>query len=74
MENTRRYDIVRRENEKAAFFLEGAPELSAAKSRVEELLKFWPGEYQIIDLETKQVVLSISEPLATPGPATIPSA
>jgi hypothetical protein len=60
MEMTRRFDIVRKENEKAAFWLEGAPELSVAKSRVEELLSFWPGEYQIFDLETKQVVLTSS--------------
>ena len=46
METSRRYDIVRRENEKAAFWLEGAPELGAANSRVEELPSFWPGEYQ----------------------------
>jgi hypothetical protein len=56
MDTIRRYDIVRREGEKAAFWLEGAPELSAAKTRVEELLSFWPGEYQIFDLETKQAV------------------
>jgi hypothetical protein len=60
METSRRYDIVRRESEKAVFWLEGAPELSIAKSRVEELLAFWPGEYQIFDLETKQVVLTTS--------------
>jgi hypothetical protein len=60
METSRRYDIVRRENEKAAFWLEGAPELDVAKSRVEELLSFWPGEYQIFDLETRQVVLTSS--------------
>jgi hypothetical protein len=56
MDTVRRYDIVRRENEKALFWLEGAPELSVAESRVQELLKFWPGEYQIFDLETKRVV------------------
>jgi hypothetical protein len=61
MDNSRRYDIVRRENEKAIFWLEGAPELSAAKTRVEELLSFWPGEYQIFDLETKQAVLTTSQ-------------
>ena len=61
MDNSRRYDIVRRENEKAIFWLEGAPELSVAKTRVEELLSFWPGEYQIFDLETKQAVLTTSE-------------
>jgi hypothetical protein len=66
MDPNRRYDIVRRENEKAAFWLEGAPELSAAKSRVEELRSFWPGEYQIFDLATKELVLDTSTALVTP--------
>jgi len=60
METIRRFDIVRRENEKAVFWLEGAPELSIARSRVEELLSFWPGEYQIFDLETKEIVFTSS--------------
>jgi len=60
MDTSRRYDIVRKESEKAIYWLEGAPELSVAKSRVEELLSFWPGEYQIFDLETKQAVLTAS--------------
>ncbi|MCU1240713.1 MAG: hypothetical protein JWO71_1439 [Candidatus Acidoferrum typicum] len=67
MDKSRRYDIVRRESEKAAFWLEGAPELSAAKTRVEELLSFWPGEYQIFDLETKEAVLTTSALCAVPG-------
>jgi hypothetical protein len=70
MDTSRRYDIVRREGEKAAFWLEGALELSAAKARVEELLSFWPGEYQIFDLETKEVVLTISG--SVPPPMTLP--
>ena len=60
MDTRRRYDIVRKESEKAIYWLEGAPELSAAKARVEELLSFWPCEYQIFDLETKQPVLTTS--------------
>ena len=60
MESNRRYDIVRKEGEKALFWLESAPELNVAKTRVTELLSFWPGEYQIFDLETKQVVFSSS--------------
>lgn len=70
METSRRFDIVRRENEKAAFWLESAPELSAARSRVEELLSFWPGEYQIFDLETKQVVFTTST-ASSPWPAPV---
>jgi len=62
MEAARRYDIVRKESEEAAFWLENAAELSVAQSRVQELLSFWPGEYQIFDLTTQQVVSSISTP------------
>lgn len=72
MDTSRRFDIVRRENEKAVFFLEGAPELSAAKSRVEELLSFWPGQYQIFDLETKQAVLTTA-PVYTTLPESNPA-
>jgi hypothetical protein len=68
MDTIRRYDIVRRENGKAAFWLEGAPELSMAKTRVEELLSFWPGEYQIFDLETKQVVHTASGSIPASAP------
>jgi hypothetical protein len=52
----RRYDIVRKESEKAIFWLEGTPELALAESRVAELMAFWPGEYQIFDLRTKRVI------------------
>lgn len=73
MESNRRYDIVRKESEKALFWLEGAPELNIAKSRVAELLSFWPGEYQIFDLKTKQVVFSSSsEASHWPGPVEMP--
>jgi len=62
-----RYDIVRKDNDKALFWLESAADLSFAKSRVEQLLSFWPGEYQIFDLRTKEVVLTTSEsPVALP--------
>lgn len=62
-----RYDIVRKDNEKASFWLESAADLSVAKSRVEQLLSFWPGEYQIFDLRTKEVVLTASEsPVVAP--------
>jgi len=72
MDTSRRFDIVRRENEKAVFFLEGAPELNAAMSRVEQLLSFWPGQYQIFDLETKQAVLTTA-PVYTTLPESNPA-
>jgi hypothetical protein len=58
MESGRRYDILRKNSEEAVIFLEGVADLSAAESRVKELLSFWPGDYQIFDLQTKQVVFN----------------
>jgi len=63
MENGRRYDIVRAESEKSIIWLEGASDFDAAKSRVSQLISFWPGKYQIFDLQTKQVVLDTSSAL-----------
>lgn len=60
----RRYDILRKENEKALIWLEDAADLELAESRVKELISFWPGEYQVFDVHTKQMVLNIA------GPAT----
>lgn len=65
MEPGRRYDILRKQNEKSLIWLEGAADLNLAESRVKELISFWPGEYQIFDLQTKQVVLHAASPLAT---------
>jgi len=63
MENGRRYDIVRAESEKSIIWLEGASDFDAARSRVSQLISFWPGKYQIFDLQTKQVVLDTSSAL-----------
>jgi len=68
MEDGRRYDIVRAETEKRMIWLEGATDLEIAKSRVEQLISFWPGKYQVFDLHTKEVVLTASSPLAEQHP------
>ena len=70
METSRRFDIVRRESEKTLFLLERLSELHLAKSRVEELLSFWPGEYQVFDLETKEVIFTAST--SCPPPKEMP--
>jgi hypothetical protein len=56
IDDTRRFDIVRKENERAMFWLEGVADLPAAKLRIAELLSFWPGVYQVFDLSTKKIV------------------
>lgn len=63
----RRYDILRKENEKSLIWLEGAMDLQGAESRVKELISFWPGEYQIFDVRTKQMVLNLAGPVVAPA-------
>ena len=50
------YDIVRKENESKLLWLESAEDLNSAKSRVQKLTSFWPGEFQVLDQDSHQVV------------------
>jgi hypothetical protein len=50
------YDIVRKESTKRLVWLEAAPDLSTAESRIDELASFWPGEFQIMDQQNHQIV------------------
>jgi hypothetical protein len=50
------YDIVRKEENNSAIWLEAAPDLNTAESRIHELSYFWPGEFQILDQKTHQIV------------------
>lgn len=64
----RRYDILRKQNGKSLIWLEDATDLQVAESRIKELSSFWPGEYQIFDLLTKQMVFNTADPVvATPS-------
>jgi hypothetical protein len=51
-----RYDIVRKDGGKYAIWLESASDLDAAESRIDELNSFWPGEFQVIDQRSHQIV------------------
>jgi hypothetical protein len=50
------YDIVRQEDDKSAIWLEAAPDLNTAESRIHELISLWPGEFQVIDQRSHQIV------------------
>jgi hypothetical protein len=50
------YDIVRKEDNKSAIWLETAPDLTTAESRIHEFTSFWPGEFRIIDQQNHQIV------------------
>ena len=53
------YDIVRKDHDKLAIWLETASDLNTAESRIEELTSFWPGEFQIMDQQNHQIVEEI---------------
>jgi hypothetical protein len=57
---SRHYDIVRKENNKSAIWLETALDLNTAESRIEELTSYWPGEFQIMDQQNHQIVEQIT--------------
>jgi hypothetical protein len=56
------YDIVRKQNDQSIIWLEDAPDLKIAESRIEQLASFWPGEFQILDQQNHQVVEKIISP------------
>ena len=60
--NPHHYDIIRKDHDKLALWLEAAPDLRAAESRIAELTSFWPGEFQIMDQQSHQIVEKIIGP------------
>jgi hypothetical protein len=52
----------KRENDNSIIWLEAAPDLKIAESRIEQLASFWPGEFQIMDQQNHQVVETIASP------------
>ena len=58
-----RYDIIRKENNQFAIWLEAVSDLNTAESRIRQLSYCWPGEFQILDQRTHQIVdIIVSSP------------
>ena len=53
------YDIVRKDSRRS-MWLEDAEDLDDAKSRVQALVSYWPGEFQILDRESHRIVATVS--------------
>ena len=51
-----RFDIVRKLNEQRLLWLEDAADLESAKSRIQELASVWPGEFDVMDRCSHQIV------------------
>jgi hypothetical protein len=64
---SRHYDIVRKDHDKLAIWLETASDLNTAESRIQELTSFWPGEFQIMDQQNHQIVEEIISPVRNQG-------
>jgi len=56
------YDIVRKDDDNHARWLESASDLQSAESRIQELTSVWPGEFQVVDQQSHQVVAKIAGP------------
>src|ERR1700730_18869435 len=56
-----RYDILRRQDT-TAIWLENSADLNAAKSRIKKIVSFWPGRYEVIDLQSKRIVAAVATP------------
>ena len=55
------YDILRRQDN-TAIWLETAPDLLTAKSRIKKIVSFWPGKYEVVEQRSQRIVASISTP------------
>jgi hypothetical protein len=58
MEPTR-YDILRREDH-AAIWLETSLDLHAAKSRIKQIVSFWPGRYEVVEHQSQRIVAAVA--------------
>lgn len=62
------YDIVRQEGNRSAIWLETVSDLHTAESRIRELVSVWPGEFQVMDQQSHQIVARVSELLTQRSP------
>lgn len=56
-----RYDIVRKKD-KSAIWLETSADLYTAKSRMKEIVSFWPGRYEVVEHHSQRIVAAAASP------------
>jgi hypothetical protein len=54
------YDIVRREDDKSAIWLEAVSDLNTAKCRIQELVSLWPRHFQVVDQQSHQIIARVN--------------
>jgi hypothetical protein len=66
------YDIVRQEGDRSAIWLETISDLHTAESRIRELVSVWPGEFRVMDQQSRQIVARVSDLLKQRSPMVDP--
>jgi hypothetical protein len=56
-----RYDILRREKNGAAIWLETSADLSSARCRIKQIVSFWPGTYEVAERESQTIVAAVGD-------------
>lgn len=67
------YDIVRKENESQLLWIESTEDLDSARSRIQELTSFWPGEFQVLDRDRHRLVAATDTGPASAGDGVEPN-
>jgi hypothetical protein len=55
-------------NEQALLWLEDTADLERAKSRIQELAFIWPGEFDVMDRRSHQIVAKVVGPVESHDP------
>src|SRR3981081_4220510 len=54
-----RYDILKREKNKGAIWLETSADLTTARYRIKQIISFWPGRYEVVERESQRIVAAV---------------
>ncbi|SRR5260370_1479040 len=54
------HDIVRQEDDKSAIWLEALSDLNTAQCRIQELVSLWPGQFQVVDQQSHQIIACVN--------------
>lgn len=55
------YDTVRQGDQQSAIWLETVADLNTAKSRIQQLASFWPGEFCVMDQHSHHIVARMND-------------
>jgi hypothetical protein len=54
------YHIVRQEDDRSTTWVEAVSDLNTAEFRIQELVSLWPGEFQVVDQPSHQIIARVN--------------